>query len=42
MVELHLSFRLSQLCVTSATLRVQAGAAAGMFVVLVRLLHLLR
>jgi hypothetical protein len=42
MVELHLSFRLSQLCVASATLRVQAGVAAGTFVFLVRLLHLLR
>lgn len=39
MVELNLSFRFSDLCVTTATIKIQAGVAAGMLVFCARVLR---
>jgi hypothetical protein len=39
MVELHLSFHYSNICVSSATLRVQAGVVTGLTLVITRMIR---
>jgi hypothetical protein len=40
MVELNLSFRCSDFCVTTATIKIQAGVAAGLVFFSARILRL--